>query len=139
MASTDHPTPGQPVPRPARPGPSPRPAAALQLIRGRWIASCPRCGCELAAGWCQDRIERKATRRSCPVRLGARVIDPVVGTHTGLVAAITEDSDPMRQHWPDQPEDEYERPAVVGVGGMVLAGAAIVGLVGLLWRRLRRR
>jgi hypothetical protein len=54
-----------------------------------------------------------------------------------LVAAITEDSEPMRQHWPDQPE--YEGPTVAGVGCMVLAGAAIVGLVGLLWRRLRRR
>jgi hypothetical protein len=56
-----------------------------------------------------------------------------------LVAAITEESEPMRQHWPDQPKDEYQGPTVVGVGGMVLAGVAIVGLVGLLWRRLRRR
>ena len=46
---------------------TPARAAALHLIRGRWIASCPRCGCELAEGWRQDRVERKAARRSCPV------------------------------------------------------------------------
>jgi hypothetical protein len=52
-----------------RPGLDPAPVrpAHLHLIRGRWIASCPRCGCELASGWRQDRVEGKAARRSCPV------------------------------------------------------------------------
>jgi hypothetical protein len=40
---------------------------ALHLVDGRWIASCPDWGCELAEGWRQDRVERKAARRSCPV------------------------------------------------------------------------
>ena len=67
MASTDHPTPVSPFLD--RPGLDPAPVqpAALHLIRGVWIASCPRCGCELAEGWRQDRAERKAARRSCPV------------------------------------------------------------------------
>jgi hypothetical protein len=53
-----------------------------------------------------------------------------------LASAFTEESDPMHQHWSDQPE--YEGPTLVGAGCVVLAGATIVGLVGLLWRRLRR-
>jgi hypothetical protein len=40
---------------------------ALHLIDGRWIASCPTCGCILAEGGRQDRVEHKAARRSCPV------------------------------------------------------------------------
>ena len=63
-------------------------------------------------------------------------MDPAVRAHTCLTSAFTEESDPMRQHWPDQAE--YEGPTLVGAGCMVLAGATIVGLVGLLWRRLRR-
>jgi hypothetical protein len=55
-------------PFPDRPGLDPAPVqpAHLHLIRGRWIASCPRCGCELAEGWRQDRVE-KARSRICPI------------------------------------------------------------------------
>jgi hypothetical protein len=53
-----------------------------------------------------------------------------------LASTVTEESNPMRQHWPDQPE--YEGATLVGAGAMVLAGAAIVGLVVRLWSRLRR-
>ena len=64
-----HPTPIQVSSGLHRPGLDPAPVqpAHLHLIRGRWVASCPRCGCELASGWRQDRVERKAARRSCPV------------------------------------------------------------------------
>jgi hypothetical protein len=31
------------------------------------VASCPRRGCQLAEGPHQDRVERKAARRSCPI------------------------------------------------------------------------
>jgi hypothetical protein len=34
---------------------------------GRWVAFCPECGFELAEGKHQDRVERKAARRTCPV------------------------------------------------------------------------
>jgi hypothetical protein len=44
----------------------------------------------------------------------------------------------MRQHWPDQFEDEGGFP-LVGAGCAVLVVAAIVGLIVLLWRQLRRR
>ena len=40
---------------------------ALHLDCGIWRASCPGRGYELAKGRRQDRVERKATRRSCPV------------------------------------------------------------------------
>jgi hypothetical protein len=52
-----------------RPGLDPAPVQppALHLNCGRWIASCPGCGFELAEGRRQDRVERKAARRSCPV------------------------------------------------------------------------
>ena len=40
---------------------------AFHLDCGIWRASCPDCGFELAEGRRQDRVERKAARRSCPV------------------------------------------------------------------------
>ena len=40
---------------------------ALHLDCGIWWPSCPGRGYELAKGRRQDRVERKATRRSCPV------------------------------------------------------------------------
>jgi hypothetical protein len=52
--------------RPGLPPALPEPAR-LHLIAGRWIASCPRCGCEFAEGWHQGKVEAKATRRRCPV------------------------------------------------------------------------
>jgi hypothetical protein len=42
---------------------------ALHLDCGTWRASCTGCGYELAEGRRQDRVERKAARRSCPVRV----------------------------------------------------------------------
>jgi hypothetical protein len=40
---------------------------ALHLLGGIWVSSCPGCGFELAEGRHQDRVERKAARRSCPI------------------------------------------------------------------------
>ena len=67
MAATDHPIPVSPGLH--RPGldPGPEPPAALHLLDGRWIASCPTCGYQLAESWRQDRAERKAARRCCPI------------------------------------------------------------------------
>jgi hypothetical protein len=52
-----------------RPGldPAPRPEPNLHLLHGWWVASCPTCGYQLCEGRRQDRVERKAARRSCPV------------------------------------------------------------------------
>jgi hypothetical protein len=52
--------------RPALP-PAPPEPAHLHLIDGHWIASCPRCGCELATGWHQGKVEAKAAGRVCPI------------------------------------------------------------------------
>ena len=40
---------------------------ALHLLAGRWVASCPSCGFELASARSQARCERRAARRRCPV------------------------------------------------------------------------
>jgi hypothetical protein len=40
---------------------------ALHLDCGIWRASCTGCGFELAEGRTQQRVERKAARRSCPI------------------------------------------------------------------------
>jgi hypothetical protein len=40
---------------------------ALHLLAGRWVASCPVCGFELASATSQARCERRAARRVCPV------------------------------------------------------------------------
>jgi hypothetical protein len=40
---------------------------ALHLDCGIWRASCTSCGFELAEGRTQQRVERKAARRSCPI------------------------------------------------------------------------
>jgi hypothetical protein len=67
MAATHHPIPVSPFLD--RPGLDPAPVKlpALHLNCGRWIASCPGCGFELAEGRRQDRVEHKAARRSCPI------------------------------------------------------------------------
>jgi hypothetical protein len=39
---------------------------ALHLIGGRWVASCPTCGYQLASSTWQERAERQARRRRCP-------------------------------------------------------------------------
>ena len=49
------------------PAPYPIPPPALHLIDGRWVSSRSTCGCTLAERWRQDRVERKAARRACPV------------------------------------------------------------------------
>jgi hypothetical protein len=56
---------------PTRPG-TPAPAVparepALHLLRGVWIASCPTCGYQLTTARTQERCERRANRRTCPI------------------------------------------------------------------------
>jgi hypothetical protein len=41
--------------------------AALHLLAGRWVASCPSCGFQLTSARSQARCERRAARRTCPV------------------------------------------------------------------------
>jgi hypothetical protein len=43
------------------------PLAALHLLAGRWVASCPTCGFQLATARSQAGCERRAARRVCPV------------------------------------------------------------------------
>ena len=45
----------------------PKPATALHLLAGLWVASCPTCGFQLTSARSQARCERRATRRLCPV------------------------------------------------------------------------
>jgi hypothetical protein len=40
---------------------------ALHLLAGRWVASCPTCGFQLATAGSQARVERRSRRRTCPV------------------------------------------------------------------------
>jgi hypothetical protein len=40
---------------------------ALHLLAGRWVASCPACGFQLASARSQARCERQAARTRCPV------------------------------------------------------------------------
>jgi hypothetical protein len=40
---------------------------ALHLLAGRWVASCPSCGFQLATARSQARCERRAAGRVCPV------------------------------------------------------------------------
>jgi hypothetical protein len=40
---------------------------ALHLLRGIWIASCPTCGYQLTTARTQERCERRASRRTCPI------------------------------------------------------------------------
>jgi hypothetical protein len=60
-------------PDPAIAGPEDHAAApdgdqpALHLLAGRWVASCPSCGFQLATAASQARCERRAARRVCPV------------------------------------------------------------------------
>jgi hypothetical protein len=41
--------------------------AALHLLAGRWVASCPTCGFQLASARSQARCERRSRHRTCPV------------------------------------------------------------------------
>ncbi len=45
----------------------PRPAPVLHLLHGRWVASCPTCGLQLATAQTQARAERRSRHRTCPV------------------------------------------------------------------------
>jgi hypothetical protein len=46
----------------------PTPGPALHLLDGRtWIASCPLCGYQLTTARSQERCERRAARRTCPI------------------------------------------------------------------------
>jgi hypothetical protein len=40
---------------------------ALHLLAGRWVASCPACGFQLASAQSQARCECRAARTRCPV------------------------------------------------------------------------
>jgi hypothetical protein len=64
-----HPTPIQVSPVLDRPGldPQPAPGPALHLLGGIWIASGPTCGYPLVTARTQQRAERRAARRRCPV------------------------------------------------------------------------
>jgi predicted RNA-binding Zn-ribbon protein involved in translation (DUF1610 family) len=53
--------------RKGTPTPPAAPAAALHLLHGLWVASCPTCGFQLASARSQARCERRAARRRCPV------------------------------------------------------------------------
>jgi len=44
-----------------------RPAPALHLLHGLWVASCPSCGFQLASARTQQRCERRSRHRVCPV------------------------------------------------------------------------
>jgi hypothetical protein len=50
-----------------RPGLDPAPEPALHLLAGLWVASCPTCGYHLTTARSQERCERRAARRRCPV------------------------------------------------------------------------
>jgi hypothetical protein len=39
---------------------------ALHLLAGRWVASCPTCGFQLATARSQARCERRGRQRTCP-------------------------------------------------------------------------
>jgi hypothetical protein len=43
------------------------PPPALHLLHRLWVASCPTCGFQLATARTQERCERRAARRVCPV------------------------------------------------------------------------
>jgi hypothetical protein len=53
----------------AQPAPTPTstPEPALHLLGGIWVASCPTCGFQLATARTQERCERRAAGRTCPV------------------------------------------------------------------------
>jgi hypothetical protein len=67
MAAADHPIPVSPFHH--RPGLGPTPPAEpnLHLLAGVWVASCPTCMFQLATARTQQRCERRAAARRCPV------------------------------------------------------------------------
>jgi hypothetical protein len=67
MAMSDLPTNVSPFLH--RPGldPAPAPEPNLHLLAGIWVASCPTCMFQLATARTQERCERRAAARRCPV------------------------------------------------------------------------
>jgi hypothetical protein len=67
LATADHPTPVSPFLD--RPGLDPDPQAEpnLHLLGAVWIAACPTCGYQLATARTQERVERRARSRHCPI------------------------------------------------------------------------
>jgi hypothetical protein len=53
--------------RPSTPTPPAVAAAALHLLHGWWVASCPDCGHELGRSRDQEVAERAGERRRCPI------------------------------------------------------------------------
>jgi hypothetical protein len=53
--------------RPGTPTPPAVPPAALHLVHGTWVASCPDCGHELGRSRDQKAAERAGERRRCPI------------------------------------------------------------------------
>ena len=53
--------------RPGTPSAPAAPPAALHLVHGIWIASCPDCGHELGRSRDQETAERTGQRRRCPI------------------------------------------------------------------------
>jgi hypothetical protein len=54
--------------RPETPAPAVRAQEpALHLLGGIWIASCPTCGYQLTTARTQERCERRASCRTCPI------------------------------------------------------------------------
>jgi hypothetical protein len=49
-----------------RPGPA-EPGPALHLLAGLRVASCPTCGYQLTSARTQERCERRASHRTCPI------------------------------------------------------------------------
>lgn len=57
-----------------RPGlePDPAPEPNLHLLGGIWVASCPTCGYQLVTARSQERCERRARFRTCPICRGGQ-------------------------------------------------------------------
>jgi hypothetical protein len=53
--------------RPPTPTPLAVPPAALHLLHGWWVASCPDCGHELGRSRDQEQAEHAGQRRRCPI------------------------------------------------------------------------
>jgi hypothetical protein len=52
------------------PTPQAVPPAALHLLQGWWVASCPDCGHELGRSRDQEQAEHAGQRRRCPICRG---------------------------------------------------------------------
>jgi NAD-dependent SIR2 family protein deacetylase len=57
----------QPIPTRLGTPTAPAVPPALHLLGNIWTVSCPTCGFQLTTARSQQRCERRARRRSCPV------------------------------------------------------------------------